>query len=157
MTLNKCATLKNCYHVISHTLGMCLLTAQLISCSKQVTLLRNCSCIVVSSFLGVHLSLGCSRNKATVWKRQSSCTQGPTRSSHCKVHADHVLVTWMEMCITNFFLRQKSWTDISVQTYYTNNYVCCKNNLKIGALEMGCTTMTMLLFIPLCLCKFSNQ
>lgn len=89
----KCATLKNCYHVVSHTLNVRLLTVQLISCSKHVTLLRNCSCIVVSCFLGVNLPLVCSRNKATVWKRQSSCTQGPISSSHCKLHADHVLVT----------------------------------------------------------------
>ena len=101
---------ENCYHVFSHTLSVYLLSVWLISCSKQVTPLRNCSSIVVSSFLGVHLPLGCSRNKATVWKRQLSYTQGPTSSSHCKVHDDHVLVTWMEMCITNSFLRQNSWT-----------------------------------------------
>jgi len=59
----KCTTLKNCYHVVSHTLRVRLLTVRLISFSKHVTL-QNCSCIVVSSFLGVYLPLGCSRNKA---------------------------------------------------------------------------------------------
>jgi hypothetical protein len=130
----KCTTLKNCYQVFSHTLSVRLLIVQPISCSKHVTSLRNCSCIVVSSFLGVHLPLGCSQNKATVWKRQLSSTQCPTSSSHCKVHADHVLVTWMKMCITNSFLRQKSWTNISVQMNYTYSYVLRKlpENWPIG-------------------------
>lgn len=87
----------------------------------------------------------------------TSCTQGPTSSSHCKVHADHVLVTWMKMCITNSFLRQKSWTNISVQMYYTYSYMCFKNYPRIGPLEMGCSTMTTLQLILLCLCKFSSQ
>ena len=41
------------------SLSTCLLTVRLISCSKQVTLLANCRYLVVSSFLGVSLPLGC--------------------------------------------------------------------------------------------------
>lgn len=150
----KCATLKNYYHAFSHNLRVRLLTVRLISCSKHVTPLRNCRCIVVSSFLGVHLTLGCSRNKATVWKRQSSCTQGPTSSSHCKVYGVIMRHEWKCASQIPSSGRNHEPTFLCRCTTPTAK---CKNDLRTGASEMGCSTMTMLPFILLCLCKFSSQ